>query len=89
MSRLEEIKQQYAKPYGYNDWIEFINDEPNYKVEHHMDNICKIYAKECSQASLGKASKVAKTFKNSNSGSYLDAKIDKQSIIQELNIVLL
>lgn len=51
--------------------------------------LARIYATESCQATLEKASNVAKTFKNSNSGSYLDASIDKVSITQESNIVLL
>lgn len=56
MSRLEEIKNEYAKEFDYKDWTSFINDQPNYAVENHMNDICTHYAKECSQASLEKSS---------------------------------
>lgn len=81
-NRLEEIKNEYAKRYEYSNWTEFINDEPNYKIEHHMNNICELYTKECCKASLEKASEIV--YDNFN-GSYEC----KESIVQESNIVIL
>ncbi|REC56980.1 hypothetical protein DRF62_02140 [Chryseobacterium piscium] len=57
MSRLEEIKDKYAKTKQFDNWTDFINDESHWMVEKHMDKVCEIYAKECSQASLEKAKK--------------------------------
>lgn len=87
MSRLEEIKNEYAKEFDYGDWISFINDQPSWGVEGHMNDVCKRYAKECSQASLDKASKAAEVIEPSDI-DYCPY-VDKESITNESNIVLL
>lgn len=93
MSRLEEIKNEYAKEFDYGDWISFINDQPSWGIEGHMNDVCKRYAKECSQASLKKASENVKmkTKDNVHELSMMDdwSELDKESITNESNIVLL
>ncbi len=84
MSRLEEIKNDYAKANQYDNWTDFINDEAHWMVEKHMDNVCEIYAKECSQASLEKASE--KAFIEPKG---MMTRVDKESITNVENIVIL
>lgn len=91
MSRLEKIKDKVAKNHGYDSWQDMVySDESQVDLlDERVNEVANKYATECVKASLEKASRVAKTFKNSNSGSYLDASIDKNSITQESNIVIL
>ncbi|MDE5530445.1 hypothetical protein KRE43_12790 [Elizabethkingia meningoseptica] len=87
MKRLEEIKNEVAKEFGYSD---FHNSTFCRKTDVKIcDEIAKRYAREVAQASLEKAAKQAKTFKSGNSGSWLDASIKKESITNEQNITLL
>jgi len=83
-TKLEEIKNEYAQLFRYNNWTDFINDQPNYCVEHHMNKICEIYAKECSQASLEEASKNACIEPKG-----MMTRVDKESITDPDNIILL
>lgn len=89
MSRLEQIKNEVARLKSFNNYSDVLINGCNTQINEISNEAAKIYAKECSQASLEKASRIAKTFKNGNSGSYRDASIDKESITQESNIVLL
>lgn len=47
MSRIDEIKDKYAKEFDCKNWDAFINQLPNYEVEKHMDDIAIRYATEC------------------------------------------
>lgn len=85
MSRLEELKDEVAKKIGFRDWDDARHDLD----ESFIFEFAKIYAKECVEASLERASIKAKIFKDSNSGSYLDAYIKKESITNKENIILL
>ncbi|OBW43497.1 hypothetical protein AB670_00026 [Chryseobacterium sp. MOF25P] len=84
MSRLEELKEKYAVQQGFDSWKELWFDTANFKhANERIDELVKMYAKECSQASLEKASE--KTSIIENETSYV-----KQSEINiEENIVLL
>lgn len=99
-NRLEEIKNEYAKEKSYDNWTDFINDEAHWMVEKHMNEICEIFAKECCQASLEKASEnTTMTFhdgfhKTNEPKKYYqigadNLQINKESIVQESNIVIL
>lgn len=99
MSRLEEIKNEYALMMLYPNWDVFISDMPIYQREEHYDEITLIYAQECSRASLEKASKKAKMYKEScgipsecgcmGNCDYPISYINKKSITNPDNIVLL
>lgn len=78
MSRLEDIKNEYAKEFDYGDWISFINDQPSWGIEGHMNDVCKRYAKECSQASLEKASEKAEIY--IPDGAYMDCYVNPENI---------
>ncbi|HFK5565275.1 TPA: hypothetical protein ACG0AB_000754 [Elizabethkingia anophelis] len=86
MKRLEEIREEYAKTRGFESW-EHLNGDCLY--DNDLDAIATIYAREVAQASLDKAAKQAKTFKNSNGGSWLDASIKEESITNPNNIILI
>lgn len=62
MKKLEYIKEDVAIDAGYNDWEDFINDQPNHNVETVMDEVAKRYALEYGQALLQKASEEAKIY---------------------------
>lgn len=62
MKTYEEIKEDYAKEFEYQDWERFINDQPNYKVEHHMDDICKLYSLECQKELQKRISEYSQKF---------------------------
>lgn len=77
-NRLEEIKKQYAKEIGFNNWNEMAQQytwgDPE-GMKDELDDIAKRYAKECCEASLEKASeksvlritRLDKSFRNSKS----------------------
>ncbi|MCL1655451.1 hypothetical protein M2T79_02500 [Elizabethkingia miricola] len=92
MKRLEEIKNEVAKDFGYESFEHF-DDKSTFSYDHKtpqiIDAIATIYACEVAQASLQKAAEQAKTFKNSNGGSWLDASIKEESITNPNNITLL
>jgi len=46
MKTLEEIKEAKALFHRYHNWVEYINDQPNYMVEKIMDEIAFEYAKQ-------------------------------------------
>lgn len=82
MSRLEELKEKYAVQQGFDSWKELWFDTTNFKhANEKIDELVKLYAKECSQASLEKASE-------SGYCTY-DAMIDRESITNPENIILL
>lgn len=92
MKRLEEIKNEVAEEFGYESFEQFDDNSTlsyDHKTPKLIDEISKRYALEVAQASLEKAAKQAKTFKNSNGGSWLDASIKEESITNESNITLL
>ncbi|MDV4026526.1 hypothetical protein CMT52_19550 [Elizabethkingia anophelis] len=80
MKRLEEIKNEVAKEFGYTD---FYNStfcgKTNVKI---CDEIAKRYAREVAQASLEKAAEVV-------SRNYNDSYECKQDILNPKNISLL
>lgn len=89
MSRLEEIKDEYAKTLSYYaEWSHFIDGKSNYEVQMHMDNICAIYAEECVKASLEKASENGKVT-HVNYGVVGEFIVVKESINNLENILLL
>ena len=88
MSRLEEIKNEYAQYDGrFLSWNNLMNVVGLKVLQQHENEVMQIYAKECSQASLEKASENAElcTIALEN-GEY---KIDKESIINFENINIL
>lgn len=84
MSRLEEIKNEYAQKDGrFLSWNNLKNVVGLKVLQQYENEVMQIYAKECSAASLEKASE--KTSLIDNETSYV-----KQSEINtEENIVLL
>jgi len=85
MSRLEEIKNDYAKEFDYNDWTSFINDQPSWGIEGHMNDVCKRYAEECVKASLEKANEELSKALETNDYDYSIEEL----ITDESNIVIL
>lgn len=97
MSRLEEIKQEYAKEKTGLNYSEFrmllINNsksmtEAVIKIELHLNKIYEIYATECVKASLDKASE-GKTIYKLNSNCERVYGVLKDSITNTGNIVIL
>lgn len=86
MSRLEEIKDEFAEFHGHNDWKDLWYSDSNYNRSNEMiDSVMKKYATECVKASLDKASENAEC----DARDYNDYFVDKESITNESNIVLL
>lgn len=84
MSRLEYLKEKYAVQQGFDSWKELWFDTTNFKhANERIDELVKLYAKECSQASLEKASE--KTSLIENETSY----VKQSEITIEENIILL
>lgn len=82
MSRLEEIKNEWAKLLGYDGYFDFTCHKKEVKdIEQFFNEIIERYAKECVKASLEKASE-------SGYCTY-DAMIDRESITNPENIILL
>ena len=78
----------------YTEYLDEVSKEKNHLTFHHVCTHCgtfmihsvaeesaKRYATEAVKEALEKASENAKTMKSGNSGSWYDASIDKQSII--------
>lgn len=93
MSRLEEIKDEYSIGNTGINWTEFevktISNSKTYgeavsKIELHLDQISKLYATECIKASLEKASENACIEPKG-----MMTRVDKESITNESNIILL
>lgn len=87
MSRLEEIKNEYAESIGFEDW-EIMRCDKGID-DYDSDKVSELYAKECSHASLEKASKEAKIIKLISSGIGTHYEVNEESIIDKENIVLL
>lgn len=43
---IEQIKEDVARGHGYPNWIDFINDQPNYNVELIMNEVAIRYAQQ-------------------------------------------
>lgn len=85
MSRLEEIKNEYAKSKNYVCWDQFISDQPNYKKDQAYNDVYIVYAVECCKASLEKASEKVECVTCYDN----ECEIDLKSITTPENIVLL
>lgn len=44
MKTKEQIKDELAKSKGYRDAEHWLNDQPNYKIESCLDEVCDAYA---------------------------------------------
>lgn len=90
MKRLEEIKNEVAKEFGYESFEKF-DDKSTFSYDHKtpqiIDAIATIYAREVAQASLQKAEENAE-ITSSSYEDYLDY-VDKKSITNPNNITLL
>lgn len=88
MSRLEQIKNEVLKDFGYKSI-----DQALYEQCDLSNQIAKKYAEECIKASLEKASENVKMKSKDNISelSMMDdwSELDKESIINPENIVLL
>ena len=90
MSRLESIKNEYAKSHNYVCWDQFISDQPNYKKDQAYNDVYIVYAVECCTASLEKASdKLCEVLIDEDEVMVMIANKYCNSIIQESNIVIL
>lgn len=92
MSRLEDIKDEVVREFGYKDFITYeklMIDSYDFDNTIIIEKIAKSYAVECIKASLDKASEIAKTHKVNQWGRLYDIEVDKESITNESNIVLL
>lgn len=65
MSRLDEIKDEYAKEKGYKNWKVFIADQPICKQQEYYNETSKLYAAECCKATLKKAAWSSETSQES------------------------
>ncbi|MDV3685300.1 hypothetical protein CMU45_02760 [Elizabethkingia anophelis] len=84
MKRLEEVLKTHCPSMD-----RLFLDDKGLAFREKIFNAMRDYAQEVAQASLHKAAKQAKTFKNSNGGSWLDASIKEESITNPNNITLL
>ncbi|MCT3835909.1 hypothetical protein HZQ12_17650 [Elizabethkingia anophelis] len=83
----KKIRENYQIPASFSLYqMDYLNAE---QAMRWAKEYADYYAREVAQASLEKAAKQAKTFKNSNGGSWLDASIKEESIINPNNITLL
>ena len=92
MSRLEELKAEKSKELGYYNWQHLLWANGIFDVEKYNNEVTMEYAKECSQASLEKASENVKMKmkKNIEDLSMMDdwSEIDRESITNPDNIIL-
>ncbi len=58
MSRLDQIKDEYAFTRQYPTWDNFIANQPIFKQQEYYNETSKLYAAECCQATLDKASEI-------------------------------
>lgn len=90
---LQDIKNQVAKDYGYKNYHDAWVKSHGGVSDNFMNQVAKRYATECVKASLEKAAENAKSGdireKTGLSGIWLEADIDKSSITDPKNIVLL
>lgn len=91
MSRLEELKEEFAHSQLFDTWkrLKYFYKDDQDAFEKVLDLINSKYGKECSQASLEKASETAKTHKVNRWGRLYDIEVNKESITNLENIVLL
>lgn len=90
MSRLEEIKKEYIKSLGYDNYQHLINDiksgrSPIEKLIIIEDDISEKYAEECVKASLDEASE--QLINEYPKLASMEIKI-KESINNPINIIL-
>ncbi|OBS12785.1 hypothetical protein ATE49_15485 [Elizabethkingia miricola] len=100
MKRLEEIKNEVAKELEYANWEVLKNGLSDFKIGICYEEVAKRYAREVAQASLEKAAenanikyhdghnKLYKAVKHVQIGAD-NIQIDKESITNESNIVML
>lgn len=86
---LERIKDEVAKEAYCLDWNHLVHKYPSSKDTKYWPIVIERYTRECCQATLEKAAGNAKTKKYGNSGSWFDASVDKSSITNKDNIVIL
>lgn len=99
MERLRDIKNEYAKEKGFDDWDHFTYKMYKFQHEEHMDKVTELYAREVAQAALEKAAEAACVeyydgkYKTSMEEYYTEiggsVSVDKESITNESNITLL
>lgn len=84
MNRLDKIKNEVAREYGYSDFYNstYCGTKGQLNI---FDEVTKRYAREVAIASLKKASENAIAIYD---GEFL-ADVNKQSITQESNIVMI
>lgn len=79
MKTLLNVKDEVAQEFGYGDWDEsYLWDDVTNSM---IDEVAKRYAAEAIQEAADRA----RTKKTGNSGSYYDASVDKQSILNLIN----
>lgn len=82
MNSLSQIKDTYAKEYGYEDWDEMSNDWAIWHhMEYHMGNIL-ILAQKQALKNASESADIHYPLENN-----YNACVDKQSILNENNIV--
>ena len=86
MKRLEEIRNEVAKERGYRDW-ETLNGSDLYDSD--IDKVAIKYAEECIKASLEKASENAGAYKLDYPNNVSKAVVEKETITNPENIILL
>ena len=86
MKTLEDIKEEYARENGFDDWVEILfgTNKP-VELEDYFDKITKLYAKEVAREALKNASENACLIESIRNSAVYDT-IDKQSILDESNI---
>ncbi|MDV3583424.1 hypothetical protein CMU85_18145 [Elizabethkingia anophelis] len=98
MKRLEEIQNEYAIKCGFENWETLVVQTSLRtgssigkitQIENYHKEIAQLYAREVAQASLEKAAENAKTSNSCKVWNCEGESIDKDSITNSNNIVLL
>lgn len=80
---IKEAKDQAAREYAYDDWEELIFfNSMTADIEDYINRAIEICGQAQWNAAIEKAAVCAEIEKTGNSGSYLDASINKQSILK-------
>jgi hypothetical protein len=84
MKPFDHYKDEIARKYGFKDYEE-VSISP--VMMDILEEAAEAYAKDaCEEQKQACASK-ARTFKSGNSGSWLDAAINKESILSTPNVI--
>lgn len=82
---LQTLKNTYAQEQGYEDWDDFISDQPVYRREEHYDEICI----RAQKAALEKAAERGRLVPLQGIGfiDFSKHMLDKKSITNPENLI--